>query len=52
MGLEYDTAIIMEKGVALNITSSRHYGIPIDKTETSTDNFKFCLTAHQPLWVI
>lgn len=34
MDLENDTAIIMGKDVALNLTSSGHYCIPIDKTET------------------
>jgi hypothetical protein len=34
MDLENDTAVIMGKEVALNITSSGHYCIPIDKTET------------------
>jgi hypothetical protein len=34
MDLENNTAIIMGKEVALNITSSGHYCIPIDKTET------------------
>ena len=31
--LENDTAIRMRKEIALNITSSMHYYIPIDKTE-------------------
>ena len=31
--LENDTATIMGKGVALNLTTSGHYCIPIDKTE-------------------
>lgn len=34
MDLENDTAIILGKEVALNLTSSGHYCIPIDKTET------------------
>jgi hypothetical protein len=34
MDLENNTAVIMGKEVALNITSSGHYCIPIDKTET------------------
>ncbi|CAG2204921.1 unnamed protein product [Mytilus edulis] len=34
MDLENDTAIIMGKEVSLNLTSSGHYCIPIDKTET------------------
>ena len=34
MDSENDTAVIMGKEVALNITSSGHYCIPIDKTET------------------
>ncbi|CAC5360727.1 unnamed protein product [Mytilus coruscus] len=33
MDLENDMAIIMEKEVSLNLTSSGHYCIPIDKTE-------------------
>ena len=33
MDLENDTATIMAKGVALNLTTSGHYCIPIDKTE-------------------
>ena len=33
MDLENDTATIMGRGVALNLTSSGHYCIPIDKTE-------------------
>ncbi|CAC5412668.1 unnamed protein product [Mytilus coruscus] len=32
--LENDTSIIMGKEVSLNLTSSGHYCIPIDKTET------------------
>lgn len=34
INLENDTAVIMGKDVALNLTSSGHYCIPIDKTET------------------
>ena len=34
MDLENDTAVIMGKEVALNLTSSGHYCIPINKTET------------------
>ncbi|CAC5357017.1 unnamed protein product [Mytilus coruscus] len=34
MDLENDTAIIIGKEVSLNLTSSGHYCIPIDKTET------------------
>lgn len=34
MDLENDTAVILGEEVALNITSSGHYCIPIDKTET------------------
>ena len=34
MDLENDTAVILGKDVALNLTSSGHYCIPIDKTET------------------
>ena len=34
MDLENNTAVIMGKEVTLNITSSGHYCIPIDKTET------------------
>ena len=34
LDLENDTAMIMGKEVALNLTSSGHYCIPIDKTET------------------
>ncbi|CAC5391768.1 unnamed protein product [Mytilus coruscus] len=34
INLENDTAIIMGKKVSLNLTSSGHYCIPIDKTET------------------
>ena len=33
MDLENGTAILMGKGVALNLTTSGHYCIPIDKTE-------------------
>ena len=33
MDLENDTATIMGKGVALNLTTSGHHCIPIDKTE-------------------
>ena len=33
MDLENDTATIMGKGVALNLTTSGRYCIPIDKTE-------------------
>ena len=33
MDLENDTATIMGKGVALILTTSGHYCIPIDKTE-------------------
>ena len=33
MDLENDTATIMGKGVALNLTTSGHYCIPIDKSE-------------------
>ena len=36
MDLENDTATIMGRGVALNLTSSCHYCIPIDKTEEVT----------------
>lgn len=42
MDLENDTAIILGKEVALNLTSSGHYCIPIDKTETvSTQKCEF-----------
>jgi len=33
LDLENDTAIIMGKEIALNLTSSGHYCIPIDKNE-------------------
>ena len=33
LDLETDTAVIMGKEVALNLTSSGHYCIPIDKSE-------------------
>lgn len=33
MDLQNDTATIMGKEVALNLTSSEHYCIPIDKTQ-------------------
>ena len=33
LDLETDTAVIMGKEVALNLTSSSHYCIPIDKSE-------------------
>lgn len=34
MDLENDTAIIMGEEIALNLTASGHYCIPVDKTET------------------
>lgn len=34
MNLENDTAVILGKEVALNLTASGHYCIPIDKTQT------------------
>ena len=33
MDLESDTAQIFDKGIALNLTTSGHYCIPIDRAE-------------------
>ena len=38
MDLENDTAVIMGKEVALNLTSSGHYCLPVDKTVTVSVN--------------